>query len=59
MFDWGGFLCALIGFSVWLLILFILAFGFFLMCKCGNVWSLPIIAGCLVLCGSIAIGFGL
>lgn len=59
MFDWREFLGALIFFSVLILIVCLLAGGFYLMCERGNAWGFAIVVGGAVLGGSIATGFGL
>lgn len=59
MFDLMAFLGALLFFSVIVLLVLLLGFGFYLLCECENVWGFAIVVGTILLGGSIAIGFGL
>lgn len=59
MFDWRDFFCALFFLSTLILMAFLLACGFYMMCEKGNAWGFALIIGVGVLGGSIAIGFGL
>lgn len=59
MFDWRDFFCALIFFFALILIVCLIAGGFYIMCETGNAWGYVLIVGGIVLGGSVAIGFGL
>lgn len=59
MFDWHDFFGALFFFTVMILLAFLLSFGLYLLCEIGNAWGFAIIVVCIVLGGSIAVGFGL
>lgn len=59
VFDLRAFLGALLFFSVIVLFVLLLGFGFYLLCVCENVWGFAIIVGTAIIGGSIAIGFGL
>ena len=59
MFDWMAFWGSLLFFSVVVLLVLLLGFGFYLMCACENVWGFAIVVGTVIIGGSIAIGFGL
>ena len=59
MFDWREFFGSVIFFSVLILIVCLIAGGFYMMCETGNVWGFTLVVGGIVLGGGIAVGFGL
>ena len=59
MFDWRDFFGALILFCALILIVCLIAGGFYIICETGNGWGFALIVGGIVLGGSLAIGFGL
>lgn len=59
MFDWKYFFYALIVFSALIFIPCLIGIGFYIVCEIGNAWGFALIAGGIVIGGSIAIGFGL
>lgn len=62
MFDWRDFFITLFGLSIALLVVFLLvlllAFVGHLMSEVGNAWGVAIVVGVIVVCGSVASGFG-
>ena len=59
MFDWRSFLGALVFFCIAIVIVGLIAGGFYMMCETGNPWGFALIVGTFVLGGSVAVGFGL
>ena len=59
MFDWRKFFGSVIFFSALILVVCLIACGFYMMCETGNAWGFTLIVGGSVLGGSIAVGFGL
>ena len=59
MFNWRDFFGALFFFSALIFIPCLMGIGFYIVCEIGNAWGFALIAGGIVIGGSIAIGFGL
>ena len=59
MFDWHDFFGALFFFSVLIVIVCLIAGGFYMMCETGNAWGYALVVIGIVLGGSVAVGFGL
>jgi hypothetical protein len=59
MFNWHTFFGALLFFTVLIVIICLIAGGFYVMCETGNEWGYALVVGGIVLGGSIACGFRL
>ena len=59
MFNWRDFFGALFGFTALILVVLLIAGGFYMMCEMGNAWGYALVVGGALLGCSIAIGFGL